>query len=621
MHLGDADRGTRALIARRVYIGVVRLGFAIGCVLGVGCGGSAAGPDAPAMAPDVFTQLVLPPGGRASAIARATDGTLYVGIDDVRVMKSTSSGASWIDCGSVEGHDPRMLVVDPSGAVYFGGYAGVYASQDGCATWQSLDAPGGPSVALLGSQVLVGSWGGLWRQSSGAWSQLATPMDGHTIYDLEVDSSGQRIFIASDNGVASSPDGGSTWSLVNSGFGGVNAQYVALDPVRPLHVFAQASNELYYSTDGAASWTATGAPGWTTAIDPASPDFVIQSSWNSGLVASTDGGVSFSGTDARSTAMSLAAVTRLAFGPSSQVFAATDRGMFVAPDHGLAWTEIDDGIAGWTINSITVAADGALDLATPAGVLQSNDGGTSWTDQIQGMRLDSSTGGSVEVPGTPATLVVADNSGLDESVDGGATFTSLYAAGAADNYHATKVHLVGGALIAATPGGIVTSDASRTAFSHYDVAGQMRNVLDVVAVDTVGMQLLAITDSGMFYTEDGGETFVAADTGLDTRVARVAILPDGTLLAGTDQGIFRASAPTGPWNPSGLGPSATADLLVAQGRVIVATNLGVFASSDGASWTFLPGLEGKYPSALAIDSAGRLLVGTTGNGLYVTTLP
>ena len=139
----------------------------------------------------------------------------------------------------------------------------------------------------------------------------------------------------------------------------------------------------------------------------------------------------------------------------------------------------------------------------------------------------------------------------------------------------------------------------------------------MVAVDAVGMQLLAITDTGMFYTADGGTTFSAADVGLDARVSRLAILPDGTLLAGTDQGMFRASAPTGPWNPSGLGPAAIADLLVTQGHVIAATDLGVFASTDGAAWSFIPGLEGKFSSALAVDTAGRLLVGTTGNGLYL----
>ncbi len=603
-----------------MYSGVVRLCLAIGCVLGTGCGGAPAGPDASVVPPNAFTQVALPPGGRATAIARAPDGTLYVAIDSVRVVTSTSSGASWIACGPVQGHDVSVLVVDPSGVVYFGGNAGVYASQDGCATWQSLDAPGGPSIALAGSRVLEGSWDGLWQDSGTTWSPIATPMDGHSIYDLEVDPSGSRIFIASDNGVASSPDGGASWNLVNSGFGGVDAAYVALDPVRPLHVFAQVSNELYYSSDGAASWSATGSPGWTTAIDPASPDFVLQSAW-SGLYESVDGGSSFNGTDGRSPGMSLAAVTRLVFGPSSQLFAATNRGVFSASDHDLAWTEIDAGIDGWTINNITVGDDGALYLATPSGVLRSNDAGASWTDETQGMRSDSFTGGGVQLPGAPDTLVFADNAGLDQSVDGGATFTTLYLAGVADNYHGNKVHVVGGALIAATQGGIVTSDASRTVFTHYDVAGQMRYVDDVVAVDANAMQLLAITDSGMFYTSDGGTTFVPADTGLDARVLCVAILPDGTLLAGTDQGMFRASAPTGPWNPSGLGPAAVADLLVVQGQVIAATNLGVFASNDGQSWTFVPGLEGKYPSALAVDSAGRLLVGTTGNGLYIATLP
>ncbi|HTR55467.1 MAG TPA: hypothetical protein VMJ10_32535, partial [Kofleriaceae bacterium] len=547
-------------------------------------------------------------------------GTLYVGIDSVRIVTSTSSGASWTACGSVQGHEVHALAVDPSGVVYFGGSDGVFVSHDGCATWQSLDAPQGPSLALIGTDILAGTWGGLWRDHGGTWSPVSTPMDGHTIYDVEVDSTGSRVFVASDNGIAMSGDAGTTWALANTGLGGVDAQFVALDPVRPLHVFAQASNELYLSTNGAANWTAAVLAGWTTAIDPASPDFVLQSTWN-GLDESVDGGTSFSGTDVRGAAMSLAAVMRMAFGPSSQLFAATSRGVFVAPDHNLAWTEIDTGLDAWTIYNITAADNGVLYLTTPSGVLVSSDAGATWKDQSQGMQWDSFTQGSVQLPGTPDTVIFASSDGVMQSVDGGSTFTAIYTTGVADGYHANKVHLVGGAVLAATCGGVVTSDANRTSFVHHDVAGATRYVIDVVAVDTAGMQLLAITTTGMFYSADGGTTFVPADSGLDANINRVAVLPDGTLLAGTDQGVFRASSPTGPWNPSGLAPSVVADLLVAQGYVIAATDLGVFSSTDGAAWTFIPGLQGSHPTSLAVDTAGRLLVGTTGYGLYVTAFP
>jgi len=569
---------------------------------------------------DAFSQVALPPGARATTIVRAADGTLYVGIDNVRVAKSASSGASWTACGSVQGHDVNVLVLDPSGVLYFSGDDGAFASHDGCATWQALDSPGGPSFALAGPNLLVGAWGGVWESSGGAWSQLSTPMDGHIIQDLAVDTNGTRIFIASDNGVATSSDSGTTWTLVNSGLGGVDAQYVALDPVRPLHLFAQASNELYLSTDGAASWTAATLAGWTAAIDPASPDFVLQSTWN-GLVESSDGGASFGGNDERSPKMALSAVMGMVFGPSSQLFAATNRGVFTAPDHNLAWTEIDTGLDAWTVNQMTAADNGTLYLTTPSGVLVSSDAGATWTDQTQGMQWDSFTTGSVQLPGSPDTLLFAGSDGILQTVDGGGSFTTIYSTGIADNYHASTVHIVNGEIVAATWGGIVTSDASRTVFTHHDVAGQTRYVYDVVAIDTAAMQLLAITETGLFFTSDGGATFVAADAGLDASVFRVAILPDGTLLAGTDQGIFRASAPTGPWNPSGLGPATINDLLVAQGHVVAATSLGVFASTDGAAWTFIPGLEGMNPSALAVDTAGRLLVGTTGYGLYITPLP
>jgi len=55
--------------------------------------------------------------------------------------------------------------------------------------------------------------------------------------------------------------------------------------------------------------------------------------------------------------------------------------------------------------------------------------------------------------------------------------------------------------------------------------------------------------------------------------------------------------------------------------VFAATSAGVFVSSDGATWTSLPGLEHRSPLSLATDNAGRLLVGTDGYGVFATPLP
>jgi hypothetical protein len=62
------------------------------------------------------------------------------------------------------------------------------------------------------------------------------------------------------------------------------------------------------------------------------------------------------------------------------------------------------------------------------------------------------------------------------------------------------------------------------------------------------------------------------------------------------------------------------DVLNVGGKVIVATDAGIFSSTDLATWTPVSGLELRAPQALTTDGT-TLWVGTNGFGLYATPLP
>jgi hypothetical protein len=585
---------------------------------------------------NVFAAVDLPPGGTMSAIMRTPDGTLYATAGETRVFKSVTSGVVWTECGSLEVQgDVHKIVIDPTtGVLYSNGDNGVSRSVDGCATWQDLGfGQSSSGLAMLGPDVLAGSSAGVWRWTGDTWTPFSTPMDALPISDLAVDSNGQRIFVATSTtsyaALARSINGGA-WTVSTEALAGP----IALDPVRSGHVFAQLYNgRLERSSDGGASWTDSTAQGnRALAIDPASPDFVVHYEWGVGLNTSSGGGSGWSGVDRRCAEMQLADVEGVEFGASSQLFAATERGMFVAADHNLSWTEIDSGIAAWTIDDISVDSAGALLLATPAGVLRSGDGGASWTEEPVGVASTrSSTTGLALSTGATTRLVTATNALISRSIDGGA-FTTLWTAPNATDHAINRIHIVDGRIIASTWAGVVTSDPGDpnwSTFTHHDVAGAPRNIDDVIAIDAGGTRLFATSSTGLYYSIDSGSTFTPVSDGMAGRdaslagaqVHRIAILVDGTLLAGTDHGAYRSTSQVGPWTASGLDGDSIADLLVAQGRVIAATSDGVFVSDDGAAWTRLPGLEHKSPRALAVDHTGRLLVGTSTYGLFATPLP
>ena len=148
----------------------------------------------------------------------------------------------------------------------------------------------------------------------------------------------------------------------------------------------------------------------------------------------------------------------------------------------------------------------------------------------------------------------------------------------------------------------------------------MRYVNAVLAVDNNPATIAAASADGVFYSADGGTTFTDITGALPDRgTASLAQLADGTLLVGTyGYGVFRAPRPGQPWTSAGLVLHEINALLVSNGVVIAAAQDGVFVSSDGYTWTNVPGLEHLAPRTLAIDTNGDLLVRDRGGGLFRT---
>ena len=54
---------------------------------------------------------------------------------------------------------------------------------------------------------------------------------------------------------------------------------------------------------------------------------------------------------------------------------------------------------------------------------------------------------------------------------------------------------------------------------------------------------------------------------------------------------------------------------------MLAAAVGVFRSTDGVTWTAVPGLETLAPTCFAVTADGTLLVGTAASGLFTTPMP
>lgn len=171
--------------------------------------------------------------------------------------------------------------------------------------------------------------------------------------------------------------------------------------------------------------------------------------------------------------------------------------------------------------------------------------------------------------------------GLVESRDGGVSWTPLSLTGEVD-FHALEVSsgivfgydAIGGMLRASTDGGRTWED--RAALAALDIAV---NPSDPTAV-------LATTEGGVVASRDGGRSFAAPN---GTLLAYVSWASDGTVYGiGLDGAVFASTDAATTWQQVGVVPGGRPQAITATGDVVLAATAGgVFRSDDGGA-TFNP---------------------------------
>lgn len=181
-----------------------------------------------------------------------------------RAQRSTDAGESWsLSNIGLPAQLANSLVVDPanSSVVYAGYPSGLYKSIDYGQNWFLIRTG---YVAFLcfdhntPANLYVGAFNTLNRTDDGGqnWSIVS----GHSLaylYGIAFDPSNINMFYVWGNGgIAKTLNGGSSWTVQNSGFLTSDAvEALAIDPSNPNTLYAGTTrNGLYKSTDAGASW-------------------------------------------------------------------------------------------------------------------------------------------------------------------------------------------------------------------------------------------------------------------------------------------------------------------------------------------------------------------------------
>jgi photosystem II stability/assembly factor-like uncharacterized protein len=331
------------------------------------------------------------------------------------------------------------------------------------------------------------------------------------------------------DGVIRSADGGETWRSAD----GLPAKEKDVSsllraPTGVMYVSDwEDCSHLYRSTDGGATWNRVDiieillaspldrCPRRSErtlrllAVDPNAPATLYASLSLSGLLRSSDGGVSWQPAGLPLSVLSLAQT------PSSLYAGTSSGGVYRSDDRGLTWRAASEGLTGFSVSELAVdpTTPTTLYASTDNGVHKSDDGGLTW-------RAVGLPGQSVwalaAIPTTPTTLYAGvgygDEPGVYKSTDGGETWRA-----------------------AGLPG---------------------QRILTLAVDPTTPTTLYAgVREGGVQRSDDGGETWRAV--GLPGRsVLALAIHPiePATLFAGTndngDNALFRSTDGGATWSES-----------------------------------------------------------------------
>lgn len=289
------------------------------------------------------------PATRSNAVRFAPDGTLYslnggpTNIAQEGLYRRESDG-SWAPLGPDQG-DPEIFQSD-LGALRIS------------RTDPQLILAGGRDGFSLGHQAAI------WRSVDGGgnWEKvfLADADVSQFITDIEIVEDGtDQVMVAvytstsnNQGGALRSVDGGETWLPSSTGLpeGFLREPKLCVSPADPDVIYlairpSQSSSSLFLSTDGGASWAATG---WSEsggsediACDPAEPEVLYHARGGDGLVArSEDGGTTF-----EPFADGLAGVINLrelSVGGANRLLLASGRGAYETAPHGEICPDPDD---------------------------------------------------------------------------------------------------------------------------------------------------------------------------------------------------------------------------------------------------------------------------------------
>ena len=318
-------------------------------------------------------------------------GAWVLGSPDGGLYSSKDGGQTWSSNMDMSGQSIRALTADSSNPkiVVAGTLKGVYQSIDGGDKWKLISPSGSQelheveSIAIdpVDPQIIyAGTWHLPWKTTDGGehWTNIKQGIiDDSDVFSIILDPKESIVVYASAcSGIYKSVDSGEKFQKVQGIPSTARRTRVLMqDPQNRNIVFAGTTEGLFRTVDSGATWLRTTGAELIindVFIDPSNTNRVLLATDRGGVMASNDGGISFSASNAGFSARQITSYIADATAPSTiYIGVVNDKawgGVFVSVNGGLTWTQKSSGLNGHDVFSLEQAADGTVLAGTRHGI-------------------------------------------------------------------------------------------------------------------------------------------------------------------------------------------------------------------------------------------------------------